>query len=121
LPPKNLIINGFPIVPSFPISLKYVNFHFFWIFCINIMKPLWCTPIHQGLCNNTVCNKGHLGLRNLNVTNKLPSLIDILLIYVTNMACAIAPNANKAWIIKPNCPKNILNFKLIHSEKITQI
>jgi hypothetical protein len=37
------------------------------------------------------------------------------------MSCATTPNVNKAWTIKPNCPNNILNFKLIHSEKITQI
>ncbi len=32
LPLRNLIIKGFPIVPSFPISLKYVNFLFFEFF-----------------------------------------------------------------------------------------
>jgi hypothetical protein len=29
LPPRNSIIKGFPTLPSFPISLKYVHFIFF--------------------------------------------------------------------------------------------
>jgi len=40
LPPRNSIVKGFPTLPSFPISLKYVHFIFLGIFCINIMKPL---------------------------------------------------------------------------------